>query len=480
MKRIGMRTIKTLISIFICLMIFISLKGLCVLLDAGKDYAFLWYNPFFAAIATAYSIYPNRKKSLEQASNRCIASLIGGFVGVLLVVFYEFIYSKIHHLEFGGYWPTLTSNIEDLIIPYLLVAAFTILVVSIGVRIKKQGAIFVGILTFLSITVNANSKVALEIGEWGFGLNRILSTLIGVLVALFVNEFRIPRFHKNKDLLFAIGIDSVIYSDVDKIKGYMNYKINSFAVDKINTTLFTTRTPVTFMHILEDVDVTHPIICMGGAALYDAKKLEYIAVETINYEDQKILDEYFEELKITPFKNYIIDNVLNVYCKEINNDGERFYMNQMKNAAYCNFILGENITEVKDAVFYITIEKDDVAHQIINHINNNFGNKFYAQEIDAFDKEDKLEGIKYVKIYSNKIKELNIVKNYCKEKGLRLVGLSSSKLTMHLLEVSQIDVSTYEYKSSIQVKTFDDMMKKVSSIYHNKKYQRESQVDSNE
>ena len=121
MKRIGMRTIKTLLSIFICLMIFIILKGICYLCNSPKDYAFLWYNPFFAAIATAYSIAPNRKKSIEQASNRCIASFIGGFVGVLLVVSYEFVVLKLFGSEFGGHWPTIADGIDKLFIPYLLV-----------------------------------------------------------------------------------------------------------------------------------------------------------------------------------------------------------------------------------------------------------------------------------------------------------------------------------------------------------------------
>lgn len=480
MKRIGMRTIKTLISIFICLMIFVVFKGVCKMCNVDKDYAFYWYNPFFAAIATAYSIYPNRKKSLEQASNRCVASVIGGVVAILLVTGYEFIQSLANSGKFGHHWPTLTSPINELIIPYMLVAIFSILVVVIGVSLKKQGAIFVSILTFLSITVNANASIALEIGEWGFGLNRILSTIIGVLVALGVNEFRLPKFHKNKDMLFAIGIDGVVYSNVDKIKGFINYKINSFSHNKINTTLFTTRTPVTFMYLLDDVEVNHPIICMGGAALYDSKKLEYIATESIKLEDQKELDDYLKGYNITPFKNYIIENVLHVYCEEINNDGELFYMNQKKNAAYCNFYLGKNNTEIQDALYYILIEKEEIAYQVLNYINENMNDKFFAHEIDVFDNEDKVEGLKYVKIFSKKVLDLRIVKEYCKKSGLRLVGLSSSDMTKHLLANSEIKISTYEYNNSIRVKTFNDMMKKVTSIYYSKKYQIESQVDLDE
>ncbi|MGM9970409.1 MAG: HAD hydrolase family protein [Anaeroplasma sp.] len=475
MKRIGMRTIKTLISIFICLMIFIILKGVCIVCHADKDYAFYWYNPFFAAIATAYSIYPNIKKSIEQAKNRCVASLIGGFVGILLVLAFETILGFINHDFNSHYWPTLTSPISELIIPYVLVAICSIFVVVIGVKLNKQPAIFVSILTFLSITVNANAVIANEIGEIGFGLNRIMSTIIGVLVALLVNSFRIPRRYKNKDLLFAVGIDGVLYNDLDRIKGYMNYKINSLNSEGINTTLFTARTPVNFMYLLDDVEVSHPIVCMSGAAMYDAKNFKYTAIETIPYEYAKELDDYLENINVTPFKAYIIEDVLNLYCESIDNDGERFYMNGKKNAPFCNFHLGKN-EEKRDPIYYLVIENDEVAEKILDNINNsNLNQIFYAQVFDVFDKTVMVEGLKYVKIFSKKILELNILKDYCLKNNLRLVGLSSSNLADHLLLNSEISISNYSSNNKIiKVKDFDHMLKKATSIYHDKKYRIES------
>ena len=472
MKRIGMRTIKTLISIFICLMIFIMLKGICYLCGTEKDYAFLWYNPFFAAIATAYSIAPNRKKSIEQASNRCVASLIGGFVGVLLVISYEFIYGRITGSDFGIQWPTIADGVDKLIIPYLLVTIFSVFVVIIGVALKKQPAVFVGILTFLSITVNANAAIASEIGEWGFGLNRILSTIIGVLVALGVNLFRMPHLYSNKNLLFAIGIDGALVSEAERIKGYVNYELNHLHEQNINTTLFTTRTPQTFMYLLDDVEFNHPICCMSGAALYDSEKLRYIKWESIDAKSQHLLDDYLASMNSHPFKNYIINDTLYTFNNKIDNAGAEFYMKSKINAPYSNFMLGSNDSK-DNLVYYLIVEHDEVVHQIMEYINTTLGDCLVAQEFDVFDKLDKLDGYKYIKVYSKKILSLNILKDYCSAEGLRLVGMSTTSLSNHLLDGSEIRLATYECDNPdvIGAKGFDEMIRCVSSIYHNKKYQ---------
>jgi hypothetical protein len=62
--KVGLRTIKTSISILICLGIYLGLKCVELIPNMPENLAFIIYNPFFAAIATAYSIYPNKKKSV--------------------------------------------------------------------------------------------------------------------------------------------------------------------------------------------------------------------------------------------------------------------------------------------------------------------------------------------------------------------------------------------------------------------------------
>ncbi|MDE7161313.1 MAG: HAD hydrolase family protein [Anaeroplasmataceae bacterium] len=305
MKKIGLRTIKTAICVFCCLLVFILLKLFEYIPGVPDGFAFSWYNPFFAGIATAYSVHASKSASLNQAKNRCVASIIGGGIGILLITIYELC---------GGHWPNLQSvSLESLnfILPYILISICTIAVVVTGVSLKQQQAVFVSILTFLSVTVNPNINVGYW--QWQFGLNRILSTIIGVLIALGVNLFRLPHRFSNKNVLFCVGIDGMLLKDDDRFKGFMQYKMNYLNRIGANVTLFTTRTPTTFMPLLEDVKITHPVICMSGAALYDAVNHEYLAVEEIDIDTSKKIQKLCKQNHISPFINQIQDDVLFTY-----------------------------------------------------------------------------------------------------------------------------------------------------------------------
>lgn len=481
-KRVGLRTIKTAISIFICLMIFMLLKTVELIPGVPADFAFKWYNPFFAGIATAYSVYPGKKKSMEQAKNRCVASLIGGIIGIILVSVYELIGGR-------GNWPTLAEvSFVNFILPYTLTALVSIVVVVVGVALKQQPAVFVSILTFLSVTVNPNATISNTWGQWVFGLNRILSTVIGVLVALAVNCFRLPHRHCNKDLLFCIGIEGILEKDTDKIKGFMNYKLNNVVYLGVNCTLFTTRTPTTFMHLLEDVKINHPVICCSGAALYDTEKLTYLYKEEILAEDAAQIDEYLDSKGITPFKNYIVDDVLHIYCKKIDNIGERLYMESKKNAAYCSFDIGQ-IHKEQNILYYLIVERIEKVNQIVEDLTHGpLQDKILIQIYDYFDHSEVVPELKYIKIYSKKIEELNVLKQYCRAKDLRIVGLTTSPLSNHLLKNSDIALTYYSNTTAkdyadiiLNTNSYDEMFRQISKLYYSKKYQRvESQVDINE
>ncbi len=471
MKKVGLRTIKTAISIAICLLIFLGLKCFELIDGVPESFAFMVYNPFFASIATAYSLHSNKNKSIEQAKNRCVASVIGGAVGITLVLLFELISQK--------NWPSMaTASVIDFIIPYTLVALFSILVIVIGVAVKQKPAIFVAVLTFLSITVNANATISNNWGEWVFGLNRILSTVIGVLIALGVNLFRLPHLNKNKDLLFVIGIEDILPKENDKLGDYMSYKLNDLVFNDINCTIFTTRTPVTFMHLLNDVKINNPVVCCSGAALYDPKELKYLYKEEIAYEDSIIIDKYLDSLGVTPFKNYIIEDVLYTYCKKIDNPGEKLYMDSKKNAPYCNFYLGENNNK-NNVLYYLLVESENKVNTIIDELQNGpLKDRITIQVYDYFENSELVSDLKYIKIYSKEIEKLNVLKNYTASKNYRIVSLTTNEMANHLLDSSDIAVTYEDNKSKeaadvvLKSNSYDLLFKQIAKIYYDKKYHK--------
>ena len=61
--RIGLRIGKTAIAVFLCLTLYVVLKTIEYIPGVPENFAFNWYNPFFAGIAAAYSIHPSKKAS---------------------------------------------------------------------------------------------------------------------------------------------------------------------------------------------------------------------------------------------------------------------------------------------------------------------------------------------------------------------------------------------------------------------------------
>lgn len=465
--KVGLRIFKTAFAVFLCLTLYVILKTIEYIPGVPENFAFNWYNPFFAGIAAAYSIHPSKKASLRQAKNRCVASLIGGIIGILLVSIYT---------VFGGVWPNVSAiKLEEFnfLLPYLLISICIVLVIETGVVLKQKDAIFVSVLTFLSVTVNPNS--AFEESYWQFGINRILSTVLGVLIALGVNMFRLPRLYKNKELLFCVGIDGMLNGDNDRFKGYINYKMNDLYSKGANLTLFTTRTPTTFMPLLEDIHVNRPIVCMSGAALYDAQKLKYLALEKMDKNDAIKLNKLLNKNGISPFINTVENDVLFVHNDDLNNEGELLYAESKKNAAYGNYSYGK--PNMDNVVYFLIVEEKDKKNQIVELLKNSeLKDKISVLVYDSFDSNNLEKKFTYIKVYSKKIEELAILKNYASESNLKIIGLTSSSYSNNLLKNSDYAMTLSNNKQStkdlchniINSSNTDDLFKEVNKLYHRK------------
>ncbi len=480
MTKIGLRAIKTAIAVFICALIYIILRAIDDAVGSDFHFSYVLYSPFFAGIGTAYSLHSDKKSSVRQAKNRIVASLIGGFIGIILVIVYELIAGK-------DTWPHVFHDdvtAVNFIVPYILVGILTIVVIHTAVILNQRGAAFVAVLTFISVTLNPNDKISAQYGEWLFGLNRILSTIIGVLVALGVNLFPIPHRTRNKDLLFCVGIEEILKNDSDTFKGYMNYKMNNLSYVGAHCTFFTTRIPSTFMPLLNDIDISDPVICFSGAAIYDPKSFEYLYTVKLEDDVRAELEELFKPLNVSPFKNYIIDNVHHIYNDNINNLGEELYKASRKNKAYSCFdevdcsLMGEFI-------YYLLVEEKSIIEKLKQQIENGpLNEKVVVQVYDYFDTNDDLVSeLKYAKIYSKKILDLEGLKEYAKEHDYRIVGLAATPLSNHLLKNSEYRV-TYSANeeaasySDIVIdssKSYDDLFKTMHRMYYSKKYSKKAE-----
>ena len=482
-KFFGKRTIKTAIALGICMLLYVILKLLDTKIIVGgvslykreKGFRFSdFYSPFFAGIAAAYSLYPSKKESISQAKNRVIASLLGGLIGIFLTISYGVI-GKISGNDFFE-WPNLGDSykVSQYILPYILVTVFVTIVIAVGNLIDKKSAIFVGILTLISVTINPMGMIvnrydkSLEfLGEAVFGFNRILSTVVGVFITLCVNLIRLPR-NKNKDILFVVGIEGAIKENKEELKEFAKYKIKEFSEQNVNISLFTARPPMRFVELLPNVVINNPIICCSGAAIYDLKENKYLYTCPLSLDETNQITSVLDGMEVVPFKNIVYDDTLLITTKDKNYKYNRYYYDLRLDSPYSNIIDKDCFNN--DVLFFIILETMDIIVNIIDKLGKD--NYFY----DIMDCPD-YENIYYLKIYNKDIKKMNGLKEYINNHNYRLCALTDHEESNYLLDAADIKVT---YKSNtydnadiyLEKESYDTLFKNVNKIFHSKQYKK--------
>lgn len=150
--KVGGRTLKTVVAVFLCFMV-----------DTARNSN----TAFYAAIAAILCIQRTRKDSLREALNREIATIIGGIWGMAVLL--------------------IEKNMQSTpceILRYLYLSILLIPIIKFSVFIKQEKGTFLMCVVFLCITVtHENDENPLL-----FGFNRIIDTTVGIIIALIVNQ----------------------------------------------------------------------------------------------------------------------------------------------------------------------------------------------------------------------------------------------------------------------------------------------------
>ena len=149
-KFIGMRVVKTVIAVYISFFISHLRGGI----------------PFYSAIASILSMQSDYKSSIDVAKSRIIGTMIGGGYGIIEIMARQYMNFE---------WPAY--------IQYLILSLFLIPIIYTNVFLKVKKSTYISCVVFFSIT----ASVGRTIGPFSFAINRIIDTLIGIVVSLFVN-----------------------------------------------------------------------------------------------------------------------------------------------------------------------------------------------------------------------------------------------------------------------------------------------------
>lgn len=341
MHIIGLRNIKTAIAVFITLFFKLILVAIF-----GLEKSTLWYTPFFAAIAAAYSMDKNGSGSLRQAKIRSMGSIIGGLYGILIVLLVEQII-----LPNSPY--ILSNDYLTWFISYSIYSIALVGAIFLAIKFRQAPAVFITCLTYLSVTVsirNGGQPVVY------FGLNRILSTIFGVMVSVCINLIRFPHI-KNKNVLFVVGLDrTLLYKK--KLTGFTEYKLNRLIERGLNITFVTTRTPSSVNRIFEKVKLNLPVVVMNGAATYDFETDSYSNIQVIPKEITNKIDKYILDNQIGSFAYSFLENDLIIYYNNLKNECEVSCFKKHKHSYFKNYV--NDVPHENNLIsYYIMIDKKE-------------------------------------------------------------------------------------------------------------------------
>lgn len=150
--KIGMRTIKTAISVMLCVIIAKIFK---------MEY------PFYASIAAIISMQSTVIDTFKTGKNRVLGTLVGAGIGLCCAL-----------INPGN--------------PFLCFIGIVI-VISICNALKWNKSISISGIVFCVIMLNLNGR-----NPYSYSLNRIIDTVVGIVVAILVNYFISPPRHYNK------------------------------------------------------------------------------------------------------------------------------------------------------------------------------------------------------------------------------------------------------------------------------------------
>lgn len=168
----GMRVIKTCLAITICLTIE-YFRGMSM--------------PYHSSIAAIVCMQPTLKSTFRTASDRTIGTLIAGLYGFLFItLFYQQLQVRLNSLSY-----------------FLLIGVMTLPLMMLMIAIKKQGGLAITVVVFLIVVINAGATNPLS-----YTIERVVGTLIGIGVALFINW--LPILNKIGKRLGHVDISPVV------------------------------------------------------------------------------------------------------------------------------------------------------------------------------------------------------------------------------------------------------------------------------
>jgi len=328
---IGLRIIKSAIAVLLCYPVNL-IRG-----NGGII--------FYSQLAALWCIQIYRSNTKKNAIQRFVGTTIGGIFGLLYILL-----QKKSGDFLGNYqWNETIAVMSEGVI----ISLFIVLLLYTTVLLNKKQASYFSCVVFLSIVVN-------HIGDanpYLFAWNRFLDTMIGIVIGVCINDFRLPII-RQKDTLFISGLDHTLLCSNNSLSQYSKIELNQMLENGLKFTISTTRTPASLLESLAEIHLTLPVIAMDGAVLYDIKTNSYLKAYVISAHKAKEIKELIRGEKLCYFTNIIIDDTLLIYYEEIEDEVVLKFIKEHQASPYRNYIHRESPHD-ENVVYFMIFDKKE-------------------------------------------------------------------------------------------------------------------------
>lgn len=356
----GQRIFRSMVSVWLCFILYF-LRGRHGI-------------PFYSVIAALQCLQPYNKEMRNVARKRITGTLVGAAWGLVCLLL---------ELEL------IHEGVPDEIPHYLLMGFAVGIVLYSTVLLKVSDSAYFSAVVFLTVAVN-------HIGDanpYLFAFNRLLDTVLGVLIAEVVNRVHLPRV-RNLDTLFVSDLEDVLFPKGGSLSPFSRIELNRLMEDGARFTIVTEETQATVRQFLPGVNLNYPIITMNGAALYDLTTMEYIQTISMPFPNAEHLIQWVESQGLSCFINSVEDNLLVVRFRELSNRAMQELFQAKRSSPYRNFV--HSPVHNYESVLYLFIldtrEKIEAAFQ-------DFSDWEWADSYRIIKGTSKTPGFSYLKIY---------------------------------------------------------------------------------
>ncbi len=371
---VGMRIIKSAAAVALCyvVQVFRGENGIV----------------FYSQLSALWCMQAYISTTKQNAMQRIIGTIVGAFFGlaVLLVA----ISVRTHF--------AMSENVTYIFNGFLISAAL-IPVLWTTVVLKKKQASYFSCVVFLSIVVIHMTDQNPYLFTW----NRFLDTMIGIVIGVGVNLFKLPH-KKNTETLFISGLDDTLLNKDYHINDYCTVELNRMIDEGLHFTLSTMRPPASILEPMSEIKLKLPVIAMDGAVLYDTSQKRYLKKIPMTMEEKSMVTELFEKHGIHSFANIVIDDTLLIYYQEFQNEIQKRLVEELRRSPYRNYI--KRPVPDDEVIYFMLIYPDEKIEEIYSLLEKNQ----ITEKLKVLKyKSNDYEGYSYIKIYNKAATRRNMI-----------------------------------------------------------------------